>query len=415
MARSMSQAATGPDTEAVGQFIRLDLVGALAGLALVVAANLVLQRWQLWLVAVALVALSGALVRAGQRLQHGVLAGALWLVAGGNWLVAVVVPAALPFLWPVMAITVLMPVVLGASYLARRTLTTVLVGAGFVAGAVAVVGLLNDDGGALPDIEDEIELVVVVGALMAQIAPIGLIAWQNNDLQRQSLEQATELNEELLQSQDRLAASRRRVVEAADTERRRIERDLHDGAQQRLVAIGVRLRLLESIAEDPGVKTQVEALVSEMDDAVDEVRELARGIYPPLLQTRGLVDALSAVARRSPLSVTTDLEEVGRLEPSAETSLYFTALEALTNAAKHAPGSSVELSLRAADDRILLRVSDDGPGFEPTRETMTQCTHNMGDRLASCGGALQVSSAPGQGTVVAASVPIGASSGPASG
>ena len=396
----------GHDRRAIDLFLRWDRVGTVAGLVIVVVANLVLGSALLWAVATALVVLAGALTAARRLLDDGGLLGPLGLAAAGNWLVALVVALALPFLWPVMAITVLMPLVLASPHLTRRRLGMALGGAVVVAGAVCAVGLLNDDDGALPDIADELELPLVVGALMAQIAPIGLIVWQNNRLQRENLDRAAALNAELQRSQERLAASRRRIVQAADTERRRIERDLHDGAQQRLVALGVRLRLLQSQSGDqPALNGQLATLVTELDEAIDEVRELARGIYPPLLQSRGLVDAISAVARRSPLDVTVDLDDVGRLDQSVETAVYFTALEALTNAAKHAPGSSVELVLRDHGDRIRLQVTDDGPGFEVDDDLGTEGTSNMGDRVASVGGELLIASSPGAGTTVTAEVP----------
>lgn len=398
------------DRRAIELFIQFDRLGALGGLVLVIGAIFVLNLPLLWFIAAAIVFLCVALTVADRLLSEGRLFLPLILVAVGNWITAVVVSTVVPFLWPVMALTVLMPLVLSTPYLARRQVALSIGTSALVAGLVCMLGLLNDDGGVLPDIEDELELLAVVSSLMVQIAPIGLIVWQNNLLQRGNLERATALNSELDQSQRRLAASRRRVVAAADTERRRIERDLHDGAQQRLVAIGVRLRLLESLTgEDAAVNEQVSALVAELDEAVEEVRELARGIYPPLLQSRGLVDALSAVARRSPLAITNDLEPVGRLDPSTETALYFTALEALTNAAKHAPDSSVDLSLAVEGSQIRLTVTDDGPGFEPDEETRTQGTHNMGDRVAASGGELTISSAPGQGTTVVAVVPAAGS------
>lgn len=388
-------------------FILLDQLGTIGGLLLLVVANgFFFQVAAIWLIVPALLGLLSALTVAKRKVASGAVLQALALVTLGNWMVALVMPILLPFLWPVMVLTVLMPLVLATPYLDRRQLlTTIMLGA-TVVGIVAAIGLFYDDEGALPDVEDELELVVVVGSLMAQIIPIGLIVWQNNRRQQQHLDQATDLNSRLVRSQDELAASRRRVVEAADTERRRIERDLHDGAQQRLVALGVRLRLLQSQTKDlPEVRQAVETLVGELDGAVAEVRDLAHGIYPPLLQSRGLVDALSAVARRSALPVNTALDNVGRLDQSTETALYFTALEALTNAAKHAPGSSVDLSLTDVAEGLRLLVADDGPGFEVDEENRSHGRHNMGDRVAAVGGRLDVSSTPGIGTTVVAVVP----------
>ena len=325
------------------------------------------------------------------------------LAVAGNWLVAMVVAAVLPVLWPVMALTVVMPLVLATPYLDRSRLAAMLIGTAAAAGVVSLIGLLNDDGGALPDMADELELVLVVSALMAQIAAIGLIVWENNRYQLRSLDLATALNAELRSSERELDESRRRVVLAADVERRRIERDLHDGAQQRLVAIGVWLRLLQDQVQDPEVREAVTSVVGEVEGAIEEIRELAHGIYPPVLQTRGLAAAVAAVARRSPLPVETRLSDVGRLAEPLETALYFVALEALTNAAKHAPASSVVVTLAAVDADVVLTVADDGPGFSP--ETASGGgTNHMADRLAAVGGRLDISSQPGAGTTVQAVV-----------
>lgn len=399
--------ATGPGGKPIKTFINIDILGTVGGILLLVAVNgLFVRKANVWFVLPALLVLLAALAMAKRRADSGAVLQALALITVGNWIVALVIPVVLPFLWPVMVLTVLMPMVLATPYLNRPQLLRTIVLGTIVVGLVAAIGLLNDDGGALPDLDDELELLLVIGALMAQIAPIGLVVWQNNRIQQQNLGRATGLNARLLQSQDELAASRRRVVEAADTERRRIERDIHDGAQQRLVALGIRLRLLEGQTKDlPSVHHAVETLVAELDGAVEEVRELAHGIYPPLLQSRGLVDALSAVARRSALPVSATLDDIGRLDQSIETALYFTAIEALTNAAKHAPDSSVDLSLAETDNTLRLTVVDDGPGFEVDETIRSHGTHNMGDRVAAVGGQLEVSSTPGTGTTVTAVVP----------
>jgi signal transduction histidine kinase len=240
---------------------------------------------------------------------------------------------------------------------------------------------------------------------MVQILPIGLIVWQNNRLQHENLDRANDLNEQLLISRAELAASRRRVVHAGDIERRRIERDLHDGAQQRLVTLGVRLRLLESQTEDmPDVHHAVEDMIGELSAAIDEVRELSNGIYPPMLQSEGLVHALGEVARRSTTPVRTSLTHIERLDPSVETALYFTALEALTNTAKHAPGSLVDLRLVDEGSSLRLTVSDNGPGFEIDESKALASVNRLDDRVAAIGGTLTITSAIGKGTTVTAIV-----------
>jgi signal transduction histidine kinase len=402
-----SQASTDHGLRAVQLFLHWDRIGATAGLLLVSGAALVLDEPMLWGIAVPILLLIVGLTVAHRLLERGRLFTTLLVIACGNWLVALVVAALVPIVWPVMIITVLMPLVLAAPFLDRRYLARSLAAAVAVAAVVAAAGLSNDDGGVFPDLADELELAIVVLSLIGHFAPIGLIVWQSNRLQRDNVDRAVALNHDLQASRNELAASRRRVVAAADSERRRIERDLHDGAQQRLVAVGVGLRLLESqTSHDASVHEQVAALVAELDSAVEEVRELARGIYPPLLQSSGLAPALAAVARRSPLTITTDLADVGRLEPSNESALYFTALEALANTAKHAPDSSVDLTLHAVDGVARLMIADDGPGFDPDQVTATQGLQNMADRVSAVGGTLRIESAPGQGAIVAADVPV---------
>ena len=406
---SIVAAASKLDTSAIRRFLELDRLGASAGALLVVVGNgFFIQRNGLWLVIPAIAVLVAALSLALRLLDDRPVLLPLALAATGNWFVAMVVAFLLPVLWPVMVLTVLMPLVLATPYITRKQLIPVLVVTALITGVVGTIGLLNDDGGVFPDMEDEFELALVVCALMAQIAPIALIVWQNNQHQQRSLDLAAALNNELRYSEQQLDASRRRVVLAADTERRRIERDLHDGAQQRLVAIGIWLRLLQGQVEDDSeVGDALTSVVGEVEGAIEEIRELAHGIYPPVLQTRGLGPALSTVARRSPLPVETELADIGRLDEPLETALYFVALEALTNAAKHAPGSSVRISLAAAGKRITLTVVDDGPGFDVAAYQKSHGSYHMADRLAAVGGDLSMESTPGVGTSVVAQVPVG--------
>lgn len=405
---SIVAAASRLDNAAIRRFLVLDRLGAAAGVLLVIIGNgLFIKSGELWLVIPAIAVLIGALSLALRLLEHRSVLLPLALAAVGNWFVAIVVSSLLPVLWPVMVLTVLMPLVLATPYLAKQQLIPALVVTGLTTGVVGAIGLLNDDGGVFPDMADEFELILVVSALMAQIAPIAMIVWQNNHHQQRSLELAATLNNELRYSEEQLDASRRRVVLAADTERRRIERDLHDGAQQRLVAIGIWLRLLQDkVTDDPEVGDALTSVVGEVEGAIEEIRELAHGIYPPVLQTRGLGPALSAVARRSPLPVETDLAEIGRLDESLETALYFVALEALTNAAKHAPGSSVRISLTTTGRIVTLTVMDDGPGFDVDAYRASHGSYHMADRLAAVGGDLVMDSTPGAGTSVVAHAPI---------
>jgi signal transduction histidine kinase len=220
--------------------------------------------------------------------------------------------------------------------------------------------------------------------------------------------QATLVN--LQKTNAELQASRTRIVAAATAERRRIERDLHDGAQQHLVALAVGLRLLRDGV--PSDSPDVE-LLDELDrgarEAVAELRNLAHGIYPPLLRDAGLAAALRAVADRSPVAVTVvdDRPEHGTRAPEAvEVAVYFCCLEALQNVAKHAPEARVKIGLGEADGNLFFNVVDDGPGFDPATAVRGAGLQNMADRLGAVGGTLSIRSTPGQGTDVGGRVPV---------
>lgn len=240
--------------------------------------------------------------------------------------------------------------------------------------------------------------------LLGIVARESALALRNMGLEeelRQRLEQigqqATELHE-----------SRQRLVTAQDRERRRIERDLHDGAQQQLVTLAARLRRAAQ-RKWAGADRLLEELADEAEEAVFTLQELARGIYPSLLADRGLQAALQAHAARLPASVRVEVEPRLRgrqLAPDIEAAFYFVALEAMTNAVKHAPGAHIIVSLRADHQArtLTLEVHDDGPGFEAGAPTSGGGLQNMADRIAALGGVLLVESVPGGGTWIRAEI-----------
>jgi signal transduction histidine kinase len=206
-----------------------------------------------------------------------------------------------------------------------------------------------------------------------------------------------------------LQASRARIVAAADESRRRIERDLHDGAQQQLVAMAVKLGLAPTLAgDDPdAAKALFAELRSDVQEAVTTLRELAHGIYPPLLRDRGLDEALRAAAGRSSLRVTVDATTVGRVDGDVEAAVYFCCLEAMQNAQKHAgDGASVEVCVALDGASVRFEVSDDGAGFEPASTPRGHGFQNIADRLGAFGGSVEVASAPGKGTTLTGTVPL---------
>jgi len=204
-----------------------------------------------------------------------------------------------------------------------------------------------------------------------------------------------------------LRASRQRLVAAQDEERRRIERDLHDGAQQQLVALTVQLKLAETmLARDPAKGLELlDGLQGTAGDALEDLRQLARGIYPPLLADQGLIAALSSQAGRAAIPTTVDGDEVGRYAREIESAVYFCSLEALNNVVKYAGATRAEVTLRRDDGYIEFRVRDDGAGFDPDSTDSGTGLQGMADRVNAVGGSLRVESAPGAGTTVTGRVP----------
>jgi signal transduction histidine kinase len=206
-----------------------------------------------------------------------------------------------------------------------------------------------------------------------------------------------------------IQASRGRIVAATDLARRRIERDLHDGAQQHIVALAVRVKLASQLLErDPQkVHGALDEIATAIDDTLQELRDLAHGIYPPLLADKGLSAALGSAARRAVLPVTVSADGLARYAPEAEATVYFCVLEALQNAGKYAgEAASVGVEVREEAGSLAFDVSDDGAGFDVRARDPGAGFTNMLDRLGALGGTLRVESAPGKGTVVSGAVPV---------
>ena len=215
--------------------------------------------------------------------------------------------------------------------------------------------------------------------------------------------------EELREQAEELRASRARVVAAGDAERRRIERDLHDGAQQYLVGLAVQLGLARDLAdsEPDKVKRILAELADEMQEAQQSLRDLAHGIYPPLLQDRGLAAALAAAAGRTTIPARVEARGAGRYNPDVEATAYFCCLEALQNAAKYA-GAGARATVRVWEEggRLLFEVADDGAGFEVLGGGRGAGLTNMRDRLGAIGGSLRIESESGYGTRIVGTIPL---------
>ena len=206
---------------------------------------------------------------------------------------------------------------------------------------------------------------------------------------------------------EELRASRQRLVAAQDEERRKLERNIHDGVQQQLVALTVQLRLAEQLTErDPAKARELMAsLQGRTTGALEDLRDLARGIYPPLLADKGLATALAAQGRKSPVPVTVRADGVARYPQAVESAVYFSCLEALNNVAKYAEAEHVSITLARQDGSLAFDVIDDGVGFEATATSYGTGLQGIADRLDAIGGSMKISSEPGRGTRLRGTVP----------
>ena len=205
-----------------------------------------------------------------------------------------------------------------------------------------------------------------------------------------------------------LRASRARIVAAADMERRRIERDLHDGAQQRLVALALGLGLARDLVTSDArtAREALDELSASLVDAIAELRDLAHGIYPPLVVEGGLPDALEAAADRSCLAVRLEMATVERYSGEVEAAVYFCCLEALQNVSKHTPGAQVVVTVCEEAGTLRFEIADNGSGFDVDTVNRGQGLVNMGDRLGAVGGQIHWDSVPGRGTRISGTLPL---------
>jgi signal transduction histidine kinase len=349
-------------------------------------------------------------------LRAGQLDRAVWWLAVSNWLIAVGTTSIATFAWPVLASSALLPAVFSIPYVEGFTLRLYVFGSILASVAVAMLGVLQDFSGLSGQLPEWVRQAVVIGFtpfVGGMIAQLGL---ENSAHLRAALRDAMHVNQRLRSSEETLAeqarelrASRARVVAATDRERRRIERDLHDGAQQRLVALSVRLSVVrELVGRDPGQAAEaLDALRIEVKAAQAELNLLAQGVYPPVLTEHGLGEALRSAVDRSPHRVELDIEDVGRHARDLEAAIYFCCVEALQNAAKHAgAAATVRVSLHLTDaGEVEFRVEDDGPGFDQAAAVRGNGFTNMRDRLGAFGGSIEIDSTPGTGTRVAGRVP----------
>jgi signal transduction histidine kinase len=317
------------------------------------------------------------------------------LVCVGTWVSAVLVTFIWPPLLPAMALLAIVPVVFAEPYIRWQR------GLAFTAitGVCVLVMTLGARFTPVADVIDQaprwIETAFLVIAVPFNALHAMVIVWNNAAALMTSESQLADRAAEL-------AASRTRLTAAADEERRRLERDLHDGAQQHLVALSVLIQLARNAEHDRAQPLLTEA--SEMlETAITEIRRLAHGIYPPLLVSGGLSEALPTLAARASVPVHLELNGLGRYPPSTEAALYYCCSEALQNAAKHGgPATTVTVAAHADEQTLKFTISDTGRGFDSA--TMGVGLTNMTDRLSAIGGQLVIDTGPGQGTRITATV-----------
>jgi signal transduction histidine kinase len=242
--------------------------------------------------------------------------------------------------------------------------------------------------------------------LLADLAAQAGLVLQSVRLTAELQARLTEISQQAVE----LRASRQRIVATQDAERRRLERNIHDGAQQNLVAMTVKLRLATNLAKrDPErARVSVKALEAESDQALETLRALARGIYPPLLREQGLAKAVRAEAEKMPISATIGADHLNRYPPEVEAAVYFVCLEALQNVTKHARASRVQINLRSLTNELSFEVTDDGAGFDVAKDARGLGLRNMIDRVEGIGGRLVIRSEGTRGTSIEGTVPIGA-------
>jgi signal transduction histidine kinase len=343
-----------------------------------------------WLLAIVAVgAAQCVVVGVALRLaRHSRYQQSITLFCIGTWASLLFATFANPDVLPAMVLLALVPVVFAVPYVSwQRGLALLVITAGCELALAALARFQNVSHLAADSPRWINTAQIIAGPPIFAFFILGIV-WGSAMALRVSKEQ--------------LAERAARLVTAADEERRRLERDLHDGAQQHFVALAVLIQLARTAEHD-----RYQPLLTEasglLETAIAEIRRLAHGIYPPLLVSGGLAQALPAVAADAPVPVQMNLQGIGRYPASIEAALYFCCSEALQNAAKHGgPDTTVTITAHAQERMLTLTISDTGRGFDPAT-TGTGLT-NMTDRLLAIGGNLVIDTAPGRGTRVTAAI-----------
>ncbi|HWG97934.1 MAG TPA: histidine kinase [Pilimelia sp.] len=328
-----------------------------------------------------------------------------------DWMITLAVTALAPAGGAVLVPIVVVRVVTALPYLRGASLARLLAGCALAGSLVAAASRFPVEALA-HDVPGWVVTAFVLVFVPAELIVVGVDLWHHHQGLADVAERALTANAALQRSQAALAEqaehlreSRARIVAAGDAQRRRIERDLHDGAQQHLAAVAMGVSLLRQRVPQGDVAAVLAQLEDETHKAVEELRRLARGLYPATLVTQGVVPALRAAGRRCAAPVVVNGEPF-RVDPAIEAAVYFCCLEALHNAVAHGGAQvRVEVEVTASPERLCFAVRDDGGGFDPAVPATGSGLVNMGDRLAAVGGTLSIRSSAA-GTAVLGRVPL---------
>lgn len=341
-------------------------------------------------------------------LDENDVAGAMWWEAAGTWGIALIVVGVIPDATPIMVLNLIGPLVTGAVYLDARQMRRLISAGVVVAVALGALGFRSEGTGIEDAIPEWLFQLIMIVYLALHVIVMSASLSAANRVRLATLDAVVDANEALIHADADLRESRRRVISAGDRERVRIERNIHDGAQQRLVALAVQLQLASQLARDgnPIAPEQLDAMQGESREALEELRELARGIYPSVLTERGLEDALRSIARRSPNRVEIAYDCLAELSREDAAAIYFICLEALQNVAKHAGAqATARVTVDGRVDELTVSIVDDGLGCDPTTIGTSRGVLNMADRAGALGGELTVESARGEGTRITMVLP----------
>jgi len=405
------------------RIVAIDLAAAVVGVAMVLLIRVLVVGTDAVLAAAAVVAVAGMVMYSAVGPARGLRSGAVvFRLAVANWVTALPMSVLAPFSWPLTVPAALIPAVLAATYTSGLRLWAYVSASMAVAVTAASLGELRAGRGLDTAVPIWLQQSILIGWTPVLGVVVALIAHQNSARLHSVLSATMAANRRLDASRRELGRraaalrrSRSRIVTATERARRRIQRDLHDGAQQRLVALAMRVGALrDDPPTDPEeVRRHLADIGAELRAVQAELRALAAGMYPAALAEAGPAAALRAAVDGAPLPVRVRSGLSIRHDPTVEAAVYFCCLEAVQNATKHAGhGARVELEIAATAFGIHFAVVDDGVGFDPDGQPAGLGMDDMHDRIADVGGWLEIDSSPLRGTIVRGRVPAGADAHP---